>query len=89
MAQLFYSALSPNDPQRLHYDIREREKNILKIQRMCVLPLTDCFGLKLHGKAGVASCKDSEQVSGGEEVSETGYVCIGQLFPDPKVRNLN
>lgn len=47
---------------------------------MCVLPLTDYLGLKLHWKPRVASCRDSEQVSGGQEVSETGYVLVSSFL---------
>lgn len=58
-------------------------KNRLQVQRMCVLPLTDCCGLKLHWRARAASCRDPEQVAGvagGEEVSETGSVLVSSLL---------
>lgn len=59
---------------------KKTSKNSLEVKRMCVLPLTDCCGLKLHWKAGVASCRDPEQVAGGEEVSETGYVLVSPFL---------
>lgn len=55
-------------------------KNSIQVKRMCVFPLTDCCGLKLHWKAEVAHCRDPEQVAVREEVSETGYVLVSSFL---------
>lgn len=55
--------------------------NSLDVRRMCVLPLTEVlwFGITLEG----LSCwlpRSRAEVSGGEEVSETGSVSVSSLL---------
>lgn len=59
---------------------KKAAKNSLQVNRICVFPLTDCCGLKLHFKAEVANCRDPEQVTVREEVSETGYVVVSSFL---------